>query len=59
MRRDNIRAGRQPIVTVILFSIIAVTFSAQALAAELTMVYTGNAEGKLRFCGCPGDPYGG
>ncbi len=26
---------------------------------RLTVVYTGNTRGKLRACGCPGDPYGG
>ncbi len=30
-----------------------------AAAAELTVVYTGNSNGKLIFCNCPNDPYGG
>jgi hypothetical protein len=28
-------------------------------AAEITLVYTGNANGILVACGCPGNPYGG
>lgn len=28
-------------------------------ADELTVVYTASSNGKLRSCGCPGDPYGG
>ncbi|MFC1485478.1 hypothetical protein ACFL55_00445 [Candidatus Latescibacterota bacterium] len=28
-------------------------------AETLTIVYTGNAAGKLESCGCPNDPYGG
>ena len=26
---------------------------------RLTVVYTGNIDGKLRGCSCPGDPFGG
>jgi 2',3'-cyclic-nucleotide 2'-phosphodiesterase (5'-nucleotidase family) len=31
----------------------------QVRCGELTIVYTGNAEGKLKDCDCPGDDYGG
>ncbi|MCE5248843.1 hypothetical protein LLG96_01345 [bacterium] len=30
-----------------------------SFGGELTIVYTANSQGKLRECGCPGDPYGG
>ena len=33
--------------------------SRSADCGEITIVYTANSAGKLRECGCPGDPYGG
>ncbi len=59
MRRNSFRMGRCLIVTVILFILVATMGAVRADTAELTVVYTGNADGKLKFCGCPGDPYGG
>lgn len=44
---------------IVMLALMPVTPAVRADAGELTVVYTGNAEGKLRFCGCPGDPYGG
>jgi len=40
----------------IFFIFISVLYSE---AKELTIVYTASSNGKLRSCGCPGDPYGG
>ena len=34
-------------------------YAGTAGCGEITIAYTANSSGKLRECGCPGDPYGG
>ena len=47
-------------VTCILCTLLAaIYYAGTAGCGEITIVYTANSSGKLRECGCPGDPYGG
>ena len=46
------------IISATLFLIIFI-YSTLSPAKELTIVYTANSNGKLMYCNCPGDPYGG
>ena len=48
--------------TFIIFASIFLIFFEQtslSQSKELTIVYTANSNGKLMYCNCPGDPYGG
>jgi len=43
-----------------MFCLLALSFSeAHAGSSELTVLYTANSNGKLMYCNCPDDPYGG
>lgn len=41
------------------FAIVMLISSASPRPKEVTIAWTSNTSGKLRDCGCPGDPYGG
>ena len=43
----------------IFFLILLFLSSLSVYAQELTVVYTAKSNGKLMYCNCPGDPYGG
>lgn len=50
----------RPYLLAVLCMCLACSSARECNAADrLTVVYTGNTRGKLRACGCPGDPYGG
>jgi 2',3'-cyclic-nucleotide 2'-phosphodiesterase (5'-nucleotidase family) len=42
-----------------LLAVMAVCTGTAVAADPVTIVYTGNTEGKLETCSCPSDPYGG
>ena len=46
------------IIYIITFSIFLIA-SKHSDGKELTIVYTANSNGKLRYCNCPGNPFGG
>jgi len=44
----------------VVFCFFALSFSeGHAASPELTLLYTANSNGKLMYCNCPDDPYGG
>ncbi len=56
MKSRKIRA----IITAAAFLLsAALTAWTESSAAELTILYTANSSGKMMFCDCPNDPYGG